>query len=350
MRAALIRAFGPPEVLSVEQVDMPAPGAGEVLVRVAAVEVSRIRDVATRSGNHPFSRLVTLPHVLGGDFAGVVESVGADVDPSWIGRRVAAMNTSTCGHCVACRSGREYECAELRMIGIHSWGSYAEFAVAPARSLHLLPDDLGLIEAAALAATGPIALTQLQTVGAIAGGTVLITGITGSLATMLAALAPRFGADVLGLSRRPDSTPPSLALRVLSVDRTDLTEAIKGATAGGPVGVIDNVGTPEVFDRYFPALRNGARIVVSGAIGDGELPTLRVPVAPFYLRSLSIVGVRTATQQTTREFWELVRAGFRLPGGLLHEVPLAAAASAHGTVIAGTTTGHTVLAVEGAPR
>lgn len=346
-----MRSFGPPDVLMIEDVETPRPSAGQVLVRVGAVEVSRTRDVASRSGRHPFSQQMSLPHVLGGDFAGVVESVGEGVDAALVGRRVAVMNTSTCGHCLACRSGREYECTELKMIGIHTWGSYAEYAVAPVESLHALPEDIDLVEAAALAATGPIALTQLRTVGAVEGGTLLVTGITGALATVLAALAPRFGAEVLGLTRRPDLVPPALGVQVLNVDREDLTEAIRAATGGrGPAGAIDNVGTPEVFDRYFPVLMNGARVVVSGAIGTAELPTLRVPLVPFYVRSISLVGVRTATAQTTRDFWALVREGFRLPDGLLHEMPIADAARAHEAVIAGSAVGHTVLVVEDGPR
>ena len=95
MRAVVMRGFGDPGVLEIEDVPDPSPQRGEALVRVAAVEVSRTRDVAARSGRHPFSRQITLPHVLGGDFAGVVEAVGDGVDPALAGQRVAAMNSST---------------------------------------------------------------------------------------------------------------------------------------------------------------------------------------------------------------------------------------------------------------
>ncbi|WP_375400911.1 alcohol dehydrogenase catalytic domain-containing protein [uncultured Amnibacterium sp.] len=352
MQAVLMRSFGAPDVLEMEQVPTPAPAAGEALVRVGAVEVSRTRDVATRTGRHPFSQQVTLPHVLGGDFAGVVESVGEGVDAALVGRRVAAMNTHTCGQCVPCRSGREYECADLRMVGIHRWGSYAEYATVPVDSLHQLPDDVSLVDAAALAATGPIALTQLRVVGVPEGGTLLVTGISGALATVIAALAPGFGVRVLGLTRRAALVPPSLDVEVVETTIPDLTEAIRAATGGtGPDGVIDNVGTPDIFDKYFPTLVNGARVVVSGAIGNrGELPTVSIPLAPFYVRSLSLIGVRTATAQTTLDFWELVRGGFRLPAGLVHETPLADAGLAHAALTEGAAFGHTVLVVEGGPR
>jgi NADPH:quinone reductase-like Zn-dependent oxidoreductase len=350
MRAVVMGEFGDPGVLALADVPDPVPRAGEALVRVAAVEVSRTRDVAARSGRHPFSRQITLPHVLGGDFAGVVEAVGGGVDPALAGRRVAAMNSRSCGECTACRSGREYECAGLEMVGIHRWGSYAELTTVPAGSLHVLPGGIAMPEAAALAATGPIALTQLRVAAVAAGSEVLITGVTGALATVLAALAARLGARVTGLTRRVAAVPPGLApglgVTVLDSGREDLTAAIRGAAGGaGPDCVIDNVAAPEVFDRYFPALVNGARIVISGAIGTPDLPTLRVPAAPLYLRSISLIGVRTASARTTKDFWDLVREGFRLPPGLVHEEPLEAVSAVHDAVARGTAVGHTVLRV-----
>jgi NADPH:quinone reductase-like Zn-dependent oxidoreductase len=346
MRALVMREFGDPGVLQVEDVPDPSPQAGEALVRVAAVEVSRTRDVAARSGRHPFSRQIMLPHVLGGDFAGVVEAVGDGVDPALVGQRVAAMNSSTCGECIACRSGREYECTQLEMVGIHRWGSYAELTTVPAGSLHVLPGGIEMSEAAALAATGPIALTQLRAAAVAAGSEVLITGVTGALATVLAALAPTLGARVTGLTRRVAAVAPGLGITALDSGREDLTQAIREAAGGeGPEAVIDNVAAPEVFDRYFPALANGARIVISGAIGTPGLPTLRVPAAPLYIRSISLLGVRTASARTTNDFWDLVREGFRLPPGLVHEEPLEAAPAVHDAVTNGTSVGHTVLRV-----
>jgi NADPH:quinone reductase-like Zn-dependent oxidoreductase len=346
MRAVVMREFGDPGVLEIADVPDPIPRAGEALVRVAAVEVSRTRDVAARSGRHPFSRQITLPHVLGGDFAGVVEAVGGGVDPALAGQRVAAMNSHGCGECVACRSGREYECPGLEMVGIHRWGSYAELTRVPAGSLHVLPGGIEMSEAAALAATGPVALTQLRVAAVTAGSEVLITGVTGALATVLAALAARLGAHVTGLTRRVAAVAPGLGMTVLDSGREDLTRAIGGAAGGaGPDCVIDNVAAPEVFDRYFPALVNGARIVISGAIGTPDLPTLRVPAAPLYIRSISLIGVRTASARTTQDFWDLVREGFRLPPGLVHEEPLEAASAVHDAVTNGTAVGHTVLRV-----
>jgi NADPH:quinone reductase-like Zn-dependent oxidoreductase len=347
MRAVVMHAFGAEDVLKLEDVDEPSPDPGEALVRVGAVEVSSTRDVATRTGKHPFSRQVSLPHVLGGDFAGIVEAVGSSVDPGLLGRRVAASNSRSCGACRACRSGSEAQCPDLTMLGIHRWGSYAELVTVPASNLHEIPDDLSLAEAAAMAATGPIALTQLQTGQAAESAWLLLTGVTGSLGTTLAVLGGWLGARVIGLSRRPSEIPPQLALEA-RCDSTDdgLAAALTELTApDGVAAAVDNVAAPGVFARYFPALGIGARIVVSGAIGTPELPVLPVPAAPFYLRNMSLLGVRTTTPRDIAAFWALVIAGLRLPAGLVRELPLGAAAAAHGQIASGASVGHTVLKV-----
>jgi NADPH:quinone reductase-like Zn-dependent oxidoreductase len=347
MRAMVMHAFGDADVLELEEVRDPSPGPGEALVRVGAVAVSSTRDIATRTGRHPFSRQVSLPHVLGGDFAGVVEAVGPGLEQALIGQRVAASNSRSCGICAACRSGHQAQCPGLTMLGIHRWGSYAELSTLPGANLNRIPDDVSLAEAAAMAATGPIALTQLQAGRVTDGDWLLVTGATGALATTLAALAHTLGARVIGLSRRPKSIPTSLALAAsLNSAAPDLAGALLRVTSGAGVATaIDNVAADDVFARYLPTLAIGGRIVVSGAIGGDQLPVLSVPAGPFYLRSLSLLGVRTAAPSDIGAFWRLVHNGLRLPHGLVHVLPLDQAARAHTEMAAGRRVGHTVLSV-----
>jgi D-arabinose 1-dehydrogenase-like Zn-dependent alcohol dehydrogenase len=343
MRAMVMREFGSEDVLALEQVPDPTPGPGQVLVRVAAVEVSRTRDIATRSGKHPFSQAVTLPHILGGDFAGVIEGVGEGVAEGRIGERVAVSNTETCGRCEACVSGHQERCLQLTLLGIHRDGSYAELATIAAGNAHPIPDDLSLAEAAAMAADGSIAFTQLEVAGVGPGTELLVTGVTGALGSTLAALAARIGARVLGLSRRPDAIPAGLELTPVDATDPGLTETLTGLTGGGLDAVVDNVANPDAFAAYFPALEVGARVVFSGAIGNPELPVLPVPAAPLYVKSISLLGVRTTTPQARGRFWDLVADGFRLPPGLIEEMPLEEAATAQAKIIAGNHLGHTLL-------
>jgi D-arabinose 1-dehydrogenase-like Zn-dependent alcohol dehydrogenase len=347
MRAIVFHEFGSEDVLRLEDVEKPDPGPGEVLVEVAAVEVSRTRDVATRTGKHPFSQAVTLPHILGGDFSGTVVEAGEGVDPSLVGKRVAVSNTQTCGVCEECRGGHEERCAHLSLLGVHRLGSYAEYAVVAAGNAHPIPDDLSFAEAASLAADGSIAFTQLQVAGVEAGVSLLVTGVTGALGSTLAALGAELGAEVIGLSRRPDAVAPGLALTAnLDAGDPDLTEALMAATGGaGVAAVADNVANPAAFADYFPALAVGARVVFSGAIGTPELPVLAVPAGPLYVKSLSLIGVRTTTPADRGRLWELVAGGFRLPAGMIEELPLESATEAHRMIAEGRQRGHTILTV-----
>ena len=85
--------------------------------------------------------------------------------------------------------------------------------------------------------------------------------------------------------------------------------------------------------------------MISGAIGGQDMPVLPVPAAPLYIRSQSLLGVRTTSARDISRFWALVDKGFRLPPGLIHEAPLATAADAHATMSSGLSTGHRVLTV-----
>jgi L-gulonate 5-dehydrogenase len=348
MRAVVMREFGAEDVLALEEVEAPSPGPGEALIRVAAVEVSRTRDVATRTGKHPFSQFVSLPHVLGGDCAGTVEEVGDGVSQDLVGQRVTASATQTCGECPQCQMGRHERCAQLSLLGVHREGSYAELAVVEARVVRPIPDGLSFAEAAALAADGAIAFHQLQTAG-VEGEHVLVTGATGALGTTLCALAPELGAETIGLARRPEAIPADLELAArLDANDPELTARLLEVSGEGGLGVaIDNVANPDAFSRYFMALAIGARVVFSGAIATPEgLPVLPVPAVPLYVKSISLLGTRTSPQATDDRFWELVAGGFRLPPGLVHELPLERAAEAHAQIAAGTQLGHTVLTIQ----
>ena len=348
MRAMLMRSFGDESVLELTDVPEPTLEPDEVLVRVRAVEVSRTRDIATRTGKHPFSRQVTLPHVLGGDFAGVVERVGSAASRELLGQRVAGAAGVTCARCQSCLSGHSEQCQTTRIIGIHRWGSYAEYVSIPAANLRRIPEHVSMPEAAALAATGPIGYKQLEVAKIQRDASVLVTGATGALGTVLLALAALRGAQGIALSRRPSEIPASLD-SAIRLDCTDpgLTDTILAATGGrGAAAAIDNVADPEVFQRYLPALSVGGRVVISGGIGVNGAPVLSVPVGPFYIRSVSLLGVRSCTLADTEAFWRLVDDGFRLPPGLIRTFPIEDAGAVHATITAGANTAHTVLTID----
>lgn len=342
MRAIVMRAFGGPEVLELEQLEDPRPGPGEVVVEVAAVEVSPTRDASTRTGRHPFSRQVTLPHVLGGDCAGTVVAAGDGVGQELVGRRVAVSNAVPCQVCANCRAAHDDACLALQLIGVHRTGSYAELVSVPEGNVTPLADEVDLLHAAAFAADGPIAYAQLLAGDVQEGTRVLVTGAGGALGSTLVAMAADRGAEVIALSRRP----PKLLARwgaaaTVSTDAPDLADALLELTGGaGLQVVIDNVALAEPFAAYMTAMATRGRVVMSGAMSPD--PVSFVPQR-FYVKSLSIVGVRTESRATRARFWDEVAGGLRLPDEALEAMPLEDAAKAHRHVESGAKLGHLLL-------
>ncbi|MFC4948371.1 alcohol dehydrogenase catalytic domain-containing protein [Pseudonocardia sp. GCM10023141] len=346
VRAVVVERFGTPDVLVPAELPDPVPGPGEVRVRVQAVAVARTKDVATRAGKPPFAPAVTFPHVFGTEHAGVVDARGPGVPTDLLGRRVAVSAVLGCGECRACRTAREEACPQLRLVGVHRQGSYAEFCVVPAANVHPIPDDLDVAEAAALAANGPVARAQLDAGGVGPGSTVLVIGAGGALGSAAAALAAFRGADVIGLEQlatKPGSLDGLPLHAGLDGDRPDLADALLELTGDWGIDcVIDNLGFAGLWERYWPALADMGRIVVSGAIGGEPIP---VRLAPLYLHSQSLLGVRTGNRAQTAALWEDVRAGFRLPPSLVTVLHLEQVAAAHTLIEEGGNRGQVVVTV-----
>lgn len=175
MKAVVYDRYGPPETLRVEDVAMPTPVAGQVLVRVAATSIN-LSDWETLLGTPAYSRIggLRMPrrHILGSDIAGRVEAVGDGV--------------------TALKPGDDVYGDNLRLKG-----GFAEYAVAPASVLALKPAELTFIEASTIPQAGPIALQG--TAGAGPGSRVLINGAGGGSGSFAIQLAKRLGAHVTGV-------------------------------------------------------------------------------------------------------------------------------------------------------
>src|SRR5438067_13876944 len=136
MRSVRLVELGRP--LQDAEVAVPEIGPSEVLVRVTTCGVCH-SDAHYRAGISPISQL---PVTLGHEIAGVVESVGADVDNVAPGERVCVHYLETCGSCQFCVSGNEQFCRNGQMIGKHRDGGYAEFIKVSARNVFVLPNEI----------------------------------------------------------------------------------------------------------------------------------------------------------------------------------------------------------------
>ncbi|WP_206503731.1 quinone oxidoreductase family protein [Streptomyces chrestomyceticus] len=310
MRRVRFHSYGGPEVLRVEEAEVPAPGPGELLVRTEAIGVSLPSVRRTRGDGNGGG--VPLPAVLGGEVAGAVVGLGPDVTGFAIGDRVTALSFT---------------------------GSYAEAATVPAAMAARIPDAASSVDAVALVRGGQVALAALATAPAD-GESVLITGAasaTGHLAVQLAKLrgVPRVVAAV-GSAAKADF------LYGLGADEVVTYE---DASWGEPVDIVlDGVGG-ELLPRAVAALAPGGRLVFFNS-GGGT-----VPAYDLLAGAKTITGLTMARFAATRpelyerhgaELWDHFFAG-RLRAAVHARIPLAEAARAHEIIEARANLGKVVL-------
>ncbi len=171
MRAVVLEAFGPPDVLRVASLPVPQSGPGEVRVRVRAAGVQPF-DTLVRQGPPPVP--VAFPQQLGNEFAGTVDAVGEGVS-GWA-------------------PGDE-------VIGWAFMRSQAEYVVTAASSLVVRPPAMPWPEAGALSSSGQTALQALAALALVPGETLLIQGAAGGVGTMATQLARAAGVRVIGTAR-----------------------------------------------------------------------------------------------------------------------------------------------------
>jgi NADPH:quinone reductase-like Zn-dependent oxidoreductase len=341
MKAAVIHEFGPPEVLRIEDAAKPQPAPGEVLVRVHAVRVGGLLDIGTRAGRNPFARL-TFPHILGADFAGEVVEGDGGLRP---GDRVAVVPFIPCGQCPACLMGRDDACPNAQLVGVHRQGSYAEFVSVPAKVVRRIPPSIGYEQAAALALSGPVAVTQLQVAGLRKGDWVVVTAAASGLGLVTSLVARDLGARVIACSRKEWKRE---ILRghgfeaVLNTDDDGFVDQVKELTGGRGVAIaIDNTASTSMFVKLCAVLDRLGVIVCSGALAAETVP---LDMRSLYLKSQSVIGIRTHTQASLDGFWQMVSDGIETR--IDRSFPLDDVAEAHRYVEAEKNFGRVLLTID----
>jgi len=311
MRAVVLPEFGKPDVLREAVVATPAPAAGEVLVQVAAVSIGRVLDVAARAGRHPYPGF-QFPHVLGAEHAGVVAALGPAVTGWRLGERVAAFPVITDGTCYYCQRGYDEVCENLKLIGIHLPGAYAQYVAVPTRNLHPVPADISPEQATGLALSGAVAMNQLQRSGFEAGDWVLVQGASSALGSLTASLALHLGGHVIVASRSPAKRDRLAALRadaVLDPAAPDFAAQVRSLTGGrGANIVIDNLGDADLWQTSVASLAPTGTLVSSGAFLGGNV---RIDLSRLYQQAQRVIGVRTGSQASVAALWAEVDRGFR---------------------------------------
>ena len=326
MRAIRARSAGGPEVLSLDELPVPEPGPGQVLVTVEAAGVNFI-DVYHRRGTYP----VDYPRVLGTEGAGVVATLGPDVVGAQVGDRVAWASGSQ--------------------------GSYTSHALVEATSLVPVPDALPLELAAASMLQGHTAFSLATLVFPVtAGQDVLVHAGAGGVGRLLTQLASSLGARVLttvSSAAKERVSREAGAADVIRYDELDdltaeLPRIVRDLTGGeGVHTVFDGVGK-DTFDASLASLRRYGGLALFGG-ASGQVP----PVDPHRLGNAGSVFLtrpnvwdsitpREALLSRSTELFALLADGTMRPE-ISARYPLAEAAQAHIALESRATTGKVVL-------
>jgi NADPH2:quinone reductase len=290
MKAMIVRAYGGPEALRLEDVENPRPAAGEVLAAVRAVTVNRTRDLNVIAGEAGGPE--ALPLVVGQDPAGDIVETGAGVDPALLGKRVIVSSRITCGQCEHCMARQSSDCRNARNIGIHRWGGYAELIAVPASQVIPLADGLAYAEAAVAMRHFPMAFQQLRgKAGLRSGEWVLVMGASGGLGSACVQVARLMGAKVIAGAGGDERVAAAMALGAdvgINYRKEKLTERVREITGGAGVNVVcENISDPTTFPAAFASLAMLGRLVTAGAHGGGTVP---VDMKQLYQKRQRILG------------------------------------------------------------
>ncbi len=261
---ALVKAEAAPG-LEMQNVPIPEPGPTDVLIRVGTSAICGT-DVHIWDWDEWASKTVPVPMVVGHEYVGVVEKVGAAVTQFWVGERVTSEGHIVCRECRNCRAGREHLCRNTLGVGVNRPGSFAEFVCVPAHNVYPIPEHLPDRLAAILDPYGNAVHTALSF--DLVGEDVLITG-AGPIGAMAAAVAKHAGArhvvvtDIndfrLQLARDLGAT------RTVNVADEDLNGVIGelGMTEGFDVG-LEMSGAAPAFRQMLDVMNHGGKIAILG--------------------------------------------------------------------------------------
>lgn len=319
MKAQIFRGPGD---LRLEDVAVPMPGPGEIVVRIDAA-LTCGTDVKTLRRGHPVM-IPSMPTVFGHEFAGTVAAVGPRVVGLPEGSRVAAANSAPCGQCRFCLADRANLCEDLLFVN----GAYAEYILLPprlvARNVVRLTTD---IPAARAAFAEPLAcaLLAVERARVESGQTVVVLG-HGPLGCLLAMVAATRKAHVIVVGKAGWRLEYVRRLRlgdyVDAATTRDVPAEIRARTGGRGADVaFDATGKPAVWEQATEAVGRGGCVVFFGGCAPGT--AVRLDTRRVHYEELTLLGAFHHTPELIRRSVDLMESRAVIPDGLLtHRMPL----------------------------
>jgi D-arabinose 1-dehydrogenase-like Zn-dependent alcohol dehydrogenase len=261
MRAVQVsRAGGPFEIVERE---IPQPGPGQVRIKVQACGICH-SDSLVKEGQWPG---LQYPRVPGHEVVGVVDAVGADVTRWKPGRRVGVgWHGGNCGLCDPCRNGDFFGCTvALQVTGISFDGGYADYMIAPAIAVALVPEGLSAVEAAPLMCAGITTYNALRNSQARPGDLVAVLGL-GGLGHLGVQYAVKMGFKTVGIARGADKGPLAKKLGAhFYIDSQQQDPAAELQKLGGAKVIIATVTNGDAMSAVQGGLGLNGTLMLIGA-------------------------------------------------------------------------------------
>ncbi len=295
MKAAVVRAFGQP--LTIEEVPIPVPGPGEVLVKVMACGVCHT-DLHAADGDWPVKP--NPPFIPGHEAAGVIVALGAGVTGLKEGDAVGvAWLHDACGGCEYCETGWETLCESQHDTGYSVNGGFAEYVIASAPYVGILPTNVGFAEIAPILCAGVTTYKGIKETEARPGEWIAISGV-GGLGHVAIQYAKAMGLHVAALDIADDKLALARAagadVAINASDKDAAAQVVK-ATGGGAHGVLVTAVSPPAFAQAINMVRRKGTVAMVG-LPPGNFPT---PIFDVVLKRITIRGSIVGTRRDLAE-------------------------------------------------
>jgi len=335
MRA--VQVTRPKGSLEIVEREIPDPGAGWVRVKIEACGICH-SDAMAKEGTWPG---IEYPRVPGHEIAGNIDAIGPGVLGWTRGQRVGVgWHGGHCGYCDSCRRGDFVTCqVALQIPGIAYDGGYAEYMIAPAGALALIPDGLSSVDAAPLVCAGVTTFNSLRNSGARPGDLVAILGI-GGLGHLGVQFAAKMGFNTVAIARGLDKEPLARKLGANSyIDSHAQDPAKELLKLGGAKVVLATVTNGDAMSAVLGGLGVNGKLIILGAAAE----PLQVPGIPLLMGRRSVLGWPSGSSIDSQDtLFFSAQTGVRL----MNEVfPLARAPEAYDHMMSGKARFRAVLTI-----
>ncbi|WP_315779819.1 alcohol dehydrogenase AdhP [Bradyrhizobium sp. SZCCHNPS1003] len=295
MKAAVVKAFGKP--LVIEDVPIPAPGPGELLVRVKACGVCHT-DLHAASGDWPVKPVP--PFIPGHEAAGIVAALGPGVTDFKVGDAVGvAWLHDACLRCEYCETGWETLCEHQHNTGYSVNGGFAEYVIASAAFAARLPANVDFARIAPILCAGVTTYKGLKETDTRPGEWVVVSGV-GGLGHVAIQYAKAMGLKAIGLDIAEDKLKLALeagAEHAVNALDKDAVERVIAITGGGAHGVLVTAVSTSAFAQALHMVRRKGTVSLVG-LPPGEFPT---PIFDVVLKRITVRGSIVGTRRDLDE-------------------------------------------------